>query len=264
MTSLYKNIQQLREEASQIRFQNLQNYISNEDEEVAAEIEIQKMQTLVALYNELNNSMTAEFNSAKTPETSPMILETELNKIKAVSQQIPSHVPEPLDEQERLKAENDTLIQEINDLETKIMSSITEMAQEEDNQDRLANALKESQQKSKKLLEKLRHQDNVCSDIEKKIQDMKEQDATKKDKALEELDKLKYEIINLIEENNKKWETIKLLKSGKGTARTTNSPIENMCSKIRKDTDDIERQIEELAAEEESLKKQLSADSIMQ
>ena len=260
LTVLYKNIQQLREEASQIRFQNLQNYIANEDEEVGAEIEIQKMQTLVTLYNELNNSMTAEFNSVKTPESSPMILETELNKIKAVSQQIPSHVPEPTEEQEKLNAENEALIQEISDLETKIMSSITEMSKEEDKQDELANALKESQQKSKKLLEKLRHQDNICSDIEKKIQDMKEQDATKKDKALEELDRLKVEIINLIEENNKKWEQIKLLKSGKGTARKTNSPIDNMCSKIRKDTDEIERQIEELTAEEESLKQQIGSE----
>ena len=263
LTSLYKNIQQLREEASQIRFQNLQNYITNEDEEVSAEIEVQKMQTLVTLYNELNNSMTAEFNSAKSPETSAMILETELNKIKAVSQQIPTHTPEPEDEKNRLTQENEKLLQEISDLEKKIMSSITEMAKEEDKQDDLANTLKENQQKSKKLLERLRHQDNICSDLEKKIQEMKEQDATKKDKALEELDRLKFEIINLIDENNKKWEAIKLLKSGQMTKRKANTPLDNMCAKIRKETEELERQTEELQAEEEALKRQL-ANEILQ
>ena len=88
LASIYKNIQQLREESSQIRIANLQTLIKNQNEEVEAEIKIQRMQTLNELYGELNKSFETEFKSLNAPETSSFILETELNKTNNISQKI--------------------------------------------------------------------------------------------------------------------------------------------------------------------------------
>ena len=260
LSSIYKSIQQLREESSQIRTANLQTLIKNQNDEVDAEIEVQRIETFTTLYTELNNSIAAEFKAISTPETVGMVIETELSKISNILQQIPFHENESEDRMNEIKKENETILNNIAELEKKIMTSISAMAKEEDKQDELANSLKESQRKTKKLLETLRHQENVCSDIEKTIQDMKEQDATKQDKALAELDDLKSNIIALIDENEKKRETIKLLRTGQITKNSGDTPFDAMYSKIRNYTEEIERQTHEYEQEAEELKKQLSTE----
>lgn len=263
ITSIYKNIQNLREEVSQYRQTNLANLTQVQNEELGKEIDIQVLSTMGMLYSEFTNQSNAVLQKFKNQEPVDELIKAEIEKCKTLESKIPVPKSSTSYEQiEEMRNKTEILLQQINSFEDKIKSSIQEMMKEEERQDSLANTFKKEQHTSNELMEKLRQQDSNVKHLEQKIQHLKEKDATKKDVALAELEKLKIAIIELTTQNRKRWEQINQLRNGSTARLKFNTPIDNLCMKIRSQTEEMEAEIERLSDEENDLKAQLAKTTL--
>ncbi|KAH0787523.1 hypothetical protein GPJ56_008517 [Histomonas meleagridis] len=258
LTVVYSNIQSARREITKTRYNNLSAYLTKQNQLVQAEIEFQNLALQSSLYTQLITSLNTEISSLSDDTNNESALANELSKISNVIDLIPTHEDVSLDEQKRLETSCEIQTNEINDVEKRIMSSIDEMSQAEDQQDELAHKLHEEHTRNEELEMKLRQIDLTISNQKVQIKTMREQDANKVDIAKEEINRLPGEISKLIEQNSETEIKIQKLKEG-DTASTMNvikSPFDNLRMKIINETKEINEKIRELEAEEAKLKEQ--------
>ncbi|EAX90793.1 hypothetical protein TVAG_357170 [Trichomonas vaginalis G3] len=259
IASIYKNIQNLREEVSQFRSNNLSNLISVQNDELNKEIEVQTSQTISMLFTEFFNSANAVTEALKNPDSASDVIKAEIEKCKILESKIPKHQAEKsYDDIMEMQEKTNILFQQINSFEDQIKLSINDMKNEEEHQDQLANNLKIEQRNSKELMQKLGLQETKVTRLEQEIKHLKEEDATRKDTALAKLEQLRMDILNIIAENRKKMDKINQLRSGSASKLKFNSPIENLCMSIHEQAQELNKEVERLTNEEEQLKSELN------
>lgn len=253
---VYANIQQVRKDICQTRFENLNTYLQKQDRLTQAEIEYQKLSTTNALLKQFVAGTQAEVGRLQDPNGT-QIIQAEFEKLGTVSASIAPHEQISPDELQRAKQQCESKLMEIKAIEEKIMASINEMAQAEDQQDDLTRQLHEEQTKNDEYRTLLRQEEMMISEQEARILEMKEKDANKLDDAREQIDRLTHETM-ILERNNKEKETrITKLRSGDISSAVhvkSNSPMDIMRARYLNDTKDLQSQIEQLQNLEQSLR----------
>ena len=253
LSVIYANIQQLREEASRIRFTNLTSFLDKQFNLTKSEIEYQNTQTLVLGYQQLINSLNSELSSIQDFSTSSIILQGELDKLQTTITRIPNHndiIPQNILNTLNEKCQNS--VNNIQDLEHKIMSSIETMAKGEDELDNQQKILRENLQLNDSLKNTLQKEDNSVIELINTIQTLKDKDANKIDDALNFISNLKKKIDKLKKENKYKEKDISKLKMGDitGILQTqSKSPILMIRNSVLKDLQDLNLLIDQLNIE---------------
>jgi len=261
LTALYANIQNLREEASKFRFSNLNSLLNKQYNLSLAEVEFHKNHTFYILYQQLLNSLNAEFNSSKDMKTASFILQGELDKLISAVNSIPNHSIIDNSVIGASSSECSALVSRIDELETKIMASIKVMAQAEDELDETQRLLRECIQKNDYLKRQLQEITEVVDEKKNTIQTLRDKDANKINDAIEEIDRLKTQISTLEQQNERRKKEISRLKKsdvGAMLISQARSPLEMLRNSIVKEVHELSSQAENLQLEEAALKARLS------
>ncbi|OHT17225.1 hypothetical protein TRFO_12555 [Tritrichomonas foetus] len=258
LSIVYSNIRTFREDISQTRFKNLTTFLSKQDKFARAEIDLQRVQTLVMAYTQLCAGIQFEFTALPDPDNGAANLNAELEKLEKAIQSIPTHQPISMEQQQSTKSQCDNQVNIIKELEQKIISSINEMSQAEDQQDGLTKQLHEEQTRNDELRTFLQQEEMLINESETQIKTMQEEDANKLDLAKLEIERLNEVTIKLEKSNQEKEAQIAKLKEGTATiandAKVLKSPIDVLRNKIQTDSKDLSAEIDRLLAEEAKLK----------
>lgn len=256
---VYSRIQQYRQEISQHRFKNLTTFLSKQDKFTTAEIELQKLQTITMLYAQLNASIEAELTALPDgTEAGVAALNSELEKVNTLAQSIPNHALITQEQQNTLKSQCDKQINDIKELEQRIISSIDEMSQAEGQQDSLTKQLHEEQTKNDELRTFLQSEDILINESEDQIKTLQEQDANKLDLAKLEIEKLTEKTNKLRQTNQEKEQQIEKLREGNttltGDAKHLKSLIDVLRNQIQNESKELSAEIDRLKQERDKLK----------
>lgn len=257
LSAVYSNIQNARKEITQTRLNNLSVFLAKQDKLVQAEIEVQTISLQINLYKQLISSLNLEISILSDTDPDETLLSRELTKFSNTLKKIPKHKDISREEQQKLKAACDAQFNEINDYEKRIMVTIAEMSQAEDQQDELAHNLHDEHIRNKELEEKLHQIDLTISSQKALIKTMRLQDNNKIENAREEIAKLTDEIKTINEHNTKIENDLQLIRNDPAnSAIALKSPFESLRTKILAETKEIVKTIKELEETENELKLQ--------
>ena len=258
LTTVYSTIQQYREDISQTRFKNLTSFIAKQDKFAKSEIELQQIQTMVLAYSQLVLQTQAELAALQDPDNGMTLLNAEVEKIEYAIQAIPQHMMIPEEQQNQSRLYCEKLVNEVKELEQKIISSISEMAQAENNQDSLAKQLHDESTGNEKVKTMIQQAENKMNETEAQIKTLQEEDANKLDNAKKEIERLIELTQNLEKQNREKESQILVFKDGTSAIpneiRKVKSPIDALINKIQNDSRELSNEINLLQNEERRLK----------
>lgn len=259
LSLVYSSIQQYRQEISQNRFKNLTAFLTKQDKFTSAEIELQKLQTMTMLYTQLNAGIEAELAALHDgSENGVNALNSELEKVEQLIQSIPNHTLIKQEQQDTLKTQCDKQINDIKELEQRIISSIDEMSQAEGQQDSLTKQLHEEQTKNDELRTFLQSEEILINESEDQIKNLQEKDANKLDLAKLEIEKLTEKTNKLRQTNQEKEQQIEKLREGNttisGDAKHLKSLLDVLRNQIQNESKEMSAEIDRLKQERDKLK----------